>query len=96
MAKLAKDNRHVACVALKDDFTYAVYLIDTSNTIILGCANFPYTVPIKIKDMEFCPWSIHKFVICGIYYITFWRYKGGVLSYENLEIVETLTEEVKK
>jgi len=52
----------------------------------LGCANFLNSVPFKIKDLEFFPNSIYKFVTCGIKHMAVWSYIGTTLTYYSLEI----------
>lgn len=44
----------------------AIILIDTETPATLGITNFNYTIPFKIKDLEFYPNSIFRFVTCGI------------------------------
>lgn len=64
--KFAYDNRHICCNAITNDYTMAIMLIDTDTPQVLGLANFIYTIPFKIKDLEFYPNSIFRFVTCGI------------------------------
>ena len=45
----AYDNRHICCTAITNDFKQIVFLIDTLSGQILGCANFPFSTPTKIK-----------------------------------------------
>jgi hypothetical protein len=64
--KFAYDNRHVCCNAITNEYTMMILLIDTEMPSVLGCVNFSYTIPYKIKDIEFNPNSIFRFVTCGI------------------------------
>ena len=64
--KWAYDNRHICCNAITNDYTMMIMLIDTEGPTLLGCVNFLYTIPFKIKDLEFHPNSTTKFVSCGI------------------------------
>lgn len=70
--KFAYDNRHICCNCITNDYTMAVILIDTETAATLGIANFAYTVPFKIKDLEFYPNSIFRFVTCGIQHMASW------------------------
>ena len=77
-----------------------IYLIDTHQTQILGCANFPYSLSYRIKlkkyiyiliiffkrDIEFFTNSIYKFITCGRRVMSIWTFKGNTLSYYNLNI----------
>lgn len=51
LIKFAFDNRHLCCVGLTSDYTMKVFLIDSHIPAVLGCANFPYSLPFKIKDI---------------------------------------------
>lgn len=84
--KFAYDNRHIVTTALTNEYTLMLYLIDTQYSTILGCCNFPYSVPFKIKDLEVFPNSIYEFITCGVQHIADWSLKGQVLSYNNMEI----------
>ncbi|EGR31153.1 hypothetical protein IMG5_116830 [Ichthyophthirius multifiliis] len=84
--KFAYDNRHIICIAITNECTLIIYLIDTQDVKILGCANMPYSIPFKIKDVQFFPNCIYKFITCGIQHLVVWSLKGGVLSYASLEI----------
>ena len=84
--KWAYDNRHMCCNAISSEYTMMIMLIDTEGPTVLGTVNFIYTIPFKIKDLEFHPNSIFKFVSCGIQHMTKWRYSGGSLSYAAMEI----------
>ena len=64
--KWAYDNRHMCCNAISSEYTMMIMLIDTEGPTVLGTVNFIYTIPFKIKDLEFHPNSIFKFVSCGI------------------------------
>jgi len=52
----------------------------------LGAVNFSYTIPCKIKDIEFHPNSIFRFVSCGIQHMSQWKYSGGSLTFSAMEI----------
>lgn len=64
--KMAYDNRHLVCVALSNDYSAIIYLIDSRESRILGSAKLMHSVPYKIKDIEFFPNSIYRFITCGI------------------------------
>lgn len=83
---MAYDNRHIVCVALSNDYSAIVYLIDSLEARILGSTKLANSVPYKIKDIEFFPNSIYKFITCGIQHIAVWSLRGSILSYSNLEI----------
>ncbi|EGR29518.1 PH domain protein [Ichthyophthirius multifiliis] len=85
-AKFAHNNRHICVVALTNDYTMCVYLVDSGAPQILGCCNFPYTLPYKIKDLSFLPNSINKFITCGIQHMSLWKFNGSILSFQPLEI----------
>ncbi|KAL4497254.1 hypothetical protein ABPG72_011189 [Tetrahymena utriculariae] len=84
--KMAYDNRHIVCVALSNDYNAIIYLIDSQESKVLGQTKLTNSVPYKIKDIEFFPNSIYKFITCGIQHISVWNLKGNILSYQNLEI----------
>jgi hypothetical protein len=63
-----------------------IMLIDTEAPATLGVANFIYTIPFKIKDLEFYPNSISRFVTCGIQHMSTWHYCGGALTFRAMEI----------
>ena len=63
-----------------------LYLVDSEQSQILGCAQLTYSVTFKIKDLETFPNAIYKFVTCGHQHIAIWSLKGGILSYCSLEI----------
>ncbi|KAL4455920.1 hypothetical protein ABPG73_008674 [Tetrahymena malaccensis] len=85
-AKFAHDNKHIGLVALTNDYTMCVYLIDSQSGQVLGCANFPYSLPYKIKDLAFLPNSIYQFITCGIQNMSHWKFNGSILSYHQMEI----------
>lgn len=64
--KFAHDNRHIICNAITNEYTMTIMLIDTQNSTVLGAVNFLYSIPFKIKDLEFFPNSVFMFVSCGI------------------------------
>ena len=84
--KWAYDNRHMCCNAITTEYTMMIMLIDTEGPTVLGTVNFSYTIPFKIKDLEFHPNSIFKFVSCGIQHMAQWKYSGGSLTYSAMEI----------
>lgn len=84
--KFAYDNRHVCCNAITNEYTMMILLIDTETPHILGVVNFLYTIPCKIKDIEFHPNSIFRFVSCGIQHMSQWQYSGGNLTFSAMEI----------
>lgn len=86
MLKYAFDTRMVACVALTKNYTQVVYLIDTYKCEILGASNLLYSLPFKIKDLEFLPESKTEFITCGVQHMSLWNYKGGLLSFKELPI----------
>lgn len=86
MLKYAYDTRMIACVALTKNYTQVVYLIDTYKSIILGASNLLYTLPFKIKDLEFLPMSKTEFITCGVQHMSLWNYKGGLLNFKELPI----------
>lgn len=53
---------------------------------MLGAVNFLYSIPYKIKDLEFYPNSIFMFVTCGIQHMSTWHYAGGSLTFQAMEI----------
>ena len=84
--KFAHDNRHLCCNCITSDYSMMIMLIDTDGPSILGVANFIYTVPFKIKDLDFYPNSVSRFVTCGIQHISYWHFAGGTLTSRALEI----------
>ena len=56
----------IACVALTRNYTQSVYLIDSHKSQIQGVCNFFYSLPFKIKDLEFLPTSKTEFITCGV------------------------------
>ena len=63
-----------------------VMLIDSESASVLGSVNFSYSLAFKIKDMEFFPNSIFKFVTCGVQHMSLWTYAGGSLTFQAMEI----------
>jgi uncharacterized membrane protein len=63
-----------------------IFLIDTDVPTVLGVVNFSYTIPFKIKDIEFHPNSVYRFVSCGIQHMAQWKYSGGSLTHSSMEI----------
>lgn len=86
MLKYSYDTRMVACIALTRNYTQVVYLIDTHTSQILGACNLFYSLPFKIKDLEFLPTSKTEFITCGLQHMTLWTYKGGILNFRELPI----------
>lgn len=84
--KFAYDNRHICCNAITSQYTMMIMLIDTETPHILGTVNFSFTIPFKIKDVEFHPNSIFRFVSCGIQHMAQWKYSGGSLTFSAMEI----------
>ena len=84
--KFAYDNRHLCCNCITNEYSMMIMLIDTEVPVTLGIVNFVYTLPFKIKDLEFYPNSISRFVTCGIQHMSTWHYCGGALTYRAMEI----------
>lgn len=66
MVKLAFNNRHVLCLSITNDYKEMIYLIDSITSTVIGSTNLLHSIPEKIKDLDFFPNSIYKFVTCGI------------------------------
>ena len=86
LLKYAYDTRMICCVALTRNYTQVVYLIDSHKSEILGAMNLLYSIPFKIKDLEFLPYSKIEFITCGVQHMSLWTYKGGVLNFRELPI----------
>jgi len=86
LLKYSFDHRMIACVALTRNYTQIVYLIDTHKSTILGAMNLLYSLPFKIKDLEFLPYSKTEFITCGVQHMSLWNYKGGILNFRELPI----------
>ena len=84
--KFAYDNRHMCCNVITNEYTMMVYLIDTDTSSVLGATNFTYTIPFKIKDLEFHPNSVFRFVSCGIQHMAQWKFCGSSLTHSAMEI----------
>jgi hypothetical protein len=64
--KFAYDNRHIICNTITNEYTMMIFLIDSDSPCILGATNLSFSLPFKIKDIEFNPNSIFRFVSCGV------------------------------
>jgi WD40 repeat protein len=84
--RYAYDSRNIACVALTRTYTQCIYLIDSEQDKILAVVNNLYSVPFKIKDLDFLPNSKSEFITCGVQHMTLWSYKGGILNFKELPI----------
>jgi hypothetical protein len=51
MVKFAHDSRHAIATAVTNDYSLIIYLIDTLKNTVLGCADFVYSAPYRIKDI---------------------------------------------
>ena len=50
MVKFAHDNRHAVASVVTKAYSLMIYLLDTHLNQVLGCANFIYSAPYRIKD----------------------------------------------
>lgn len=86
MVKLAFNNRHVLALCLTSEYKQMIYLLDSSNSSVIGTTNLMHSIPFKIKDLDFFPNSIYKFVTCGVQHMALWQLNGNVLSYQHFEL----------
>jgi hypothetical protein len=82
--KFSADSTRIICTALMADYFQAVFLLSVNRKIILGCCSFTYSLPFRIKDIEFEPSSNEVFFTCGIQHMSYWQDRGGILVFEEL------------
>jgi WD40 repeat protein len=93
--KYSYDSKRVACVALTQMYNQIVILIDNETGEILGSCSLSYSIPFKIKDIEFLPKSNDQFFTLGFQHLSLWKHKGGIINFEELPI-ENPSEMMKK
>ncbi|CAD8183513.1 unnamed protein product [Paramecium pentaurelia] len=84
--KFAYDNRHLICNAITQEYRQEILLIDSENHQVLGVVTYTYSIPYKIKDLEFYPNSVFRFVTCGVQHMSCWQFAGGSLTFQAMEI----------
>jgi WD40 repeat protein len=93
--KYSGDKKRLACIALTESYSQLVMLIDNSTGEILGSTEFTYSIPFRIKEVEFLPKSNDEFVTLGLQHLSKWKLNGGLLIYEEMPI-ENPKEMMKK
>jgi WD40 repeat protein len=93
--KYSGDKKRLACIALTESYSQVVMLIDNNTGEILGSTEFTYSVPFRIKEIDFLPKSNEEFVTLGLQHLSHWKLKGGLLIFEELPI-ENPREMMKK
>jgi WD40 repeat protein len=93
--KYSGDKKRIVCIALTESYSQMVMLIDNSTGEILGSTEFNYSIPFRIKEVEFWPKSNDEFVTLGFQHLSRWKLNGGLLIYQELPI-ENPEEMLKK
>lgn len=93
--KYSGDKKRLVCIALTESYSQMVMLIDNSTGEILGSTEFSYSIPFRIKEVEFLPMSNDEFVTLGFQHLSRWKLNGGLLIYQELPI-ENPEEMLKK
>lgn len=93
--KYSGDKKRLACVALTENYSQLVMLLDNGTGEILGSTEFAYSVPFRIKEVEFLPKSNEEFVTLGLQHLSHWKLNGGLLTFQELPI-ENPREMMKK
>lgn len=78
---------NICCLALTNQQSAIVMLIDLMQSVVLGTVNLQFSVALKILDLAFLPNSTTKFASCGHQHLAVWSLKGESLSYVNYEIM---------
>ena len=60
--KIAHDNRHLIFIGLTEHYVQAIVLVDFITKKIITMRQLLHSLPYKIKDVQFFPNSIRKFV----------------------------------
>lgn len=90
----SSDKKRLICVALTENYTQIVKLIDNVTSEVLGSADFTYSLPFKIKNVEFLPKSNDEFFSFGFQHMTHWKLKGGLINFTEMPI-ENMPEMMK-
>ena len=84
--KYSSDKKRLLVIALTENYTQILMLIDNHTGEILGYCEFNYSIPFRIKDMDFLPKSNDQFVTIGMQHLSHWKLKGGLLVFQELPI----------
>ena len=93
--KYSSDKKRLVCIALTEHYTQVVMLIDNNTGEILGSNDFSYSIPFRIKDVDFLPKSNDEFVTIGFQHLSKWKLQGGIITFDELPI-ENPKEMMKK
>ena len=84
--KYSSDKKRLVVIALTENYTQILMLLDNQTGEILGSCEFNYSIPFRIKDVDFLPKSNDEFVTIGMQHLSHWKLKGGLLVFEELPI----------
>ena len=68
------------------DYHQCIIMLDWTTQKIIFVRQFLHSLPFRIKDIEFIPGSVRKFVTTGIQHICFWQLSGKNLQYQVGEL----------
>jgi WD40 repeat protein len=84
--RYSSDKKRLVCIALTETYMQVVMLIDNATGEILGSTEFSYSIPFRIKDVDFLPKSNDEFVTIGFQHLSKWKLKGGLITFVELPI----------
>lgn len=84
--KYSNDMNRLICLALTENYTQMIKLIDNRTSEVLGSCDFSYSIPFRIKGIEFLPKSNDEFFTIGFQHLSKWKLKGGLIVFSELPI----------
>ena len=85
--KFSEDYSKTICLAQQRTLRQGVYLLEMFSGTILAFCVFENSDFSRIKDLSFLPESNSQFLTCGIQHLSLWEYRGGLLNFEEMELV---------
>jgi hypothetical protein len=84
--KIAFDSHTLVCLALTERYFTSLLILDTAHSLIIAKADFEYSLPFKIKYVDFVPGSTVDLISCGVRHLAAWKVRGGLLKFEGLSL----------
>lgn len=84
--RFAFDSNTLVCLALHERYFTSLMVLDTSKSLILAKSDLEYSLPFKIKFIDFIPCSTVDLVTCGVRHLAVWKLRGGLLKFEGLSL----------
>lgn len=84
--KFAFDSNTLVCLALHERYFTSLLVLDTSKSLILAKSDLEYSLPFKIKYVDFLPCSTVDLVTCGVRHLSVWKLRGGLLKIQGLSL----------